>query len=118
MMNEINIKKMEELLADKEFAKKVDGAGSYEKAYELFAQNGVDVSREDFLVYIDECHKENAQGLVELGGELGAEILDMVHGGVGLFLLGTVAAWAITKALDNAWSKPNYPVPHSCCCCR
>lgn len=50
--------------------------------------------------------------------ELSDDMLDNVSGGgVGLFLLGTVAAWAITKALDNAWSTPNCPVP-PCNCCR
>lgn len=46
--------------------------------------------------------------------ELSENDMDGVTGGagVGLFLLGNVAWWMISKALDNAWSKPNNLIPN------
>ena len=119
MMNEMNIKKMEELLANEEFAQKTADAGSYENAYQLFTENGVDASYEDFMAYIEDCRKVMVEkGLISDNGELSVEMLDMISGGgIGLFLLGTIGGWLITKALDNAWSSPNCPVP-PCNCSR
>ena len=99
MMNEINIKKMEELLANEEFAQKIEAAGSYENAYKLFAENGVDASREEFMAYLEDCHKDMVEnGLLTEDGELGPDLLDMVSGGnlahkvvgTGLIFCGSV----------------------------
>ena len=82
MMNEANIKKMEELLGNEDFAQKIADAGSYDKAYDLFIDNGVEASYEDFLAYIEDCRKimiEN--GMISEDGELSVEMLDMVSGG-------------------------------------
>lgn len=82
MMNEINIKKMEELLANEEFAQKIADAGSYEKAYQLLIENGMDTSYDDFMAYIEECRKTMVEkGLISEDGELSVEMLDKVSGG-------------------------------------
>ena len=82
MMNEMNIKKMNELLADEEFAQKVAEAGSYENAYQLFVENGVDDSYEDFMAYIEESRQTMIEnGLISEDGEMSVEMLEAVSGG-------------------------------------
>lgn len=82
MMNETNIRKMEELLANEEFAQNIADAGSYENAYKLFSENGVDASYDDFMAYIEDCRNAMIEkGLISEDGELSAEMLDMVSGG-------------------------------------
>ncbi|MBQ8288349.1 MAG: hypothetical protein IJX76_06215 [Clostridia bacterium] len=81
-MNEINIKKMEELLSNEEFAQKIADAGSYENAYKLFIENDVAVTYEEFIGFINETGKTlKATGLISDGGEVGPELLDLVSGG-------------------------------------
>ena len=80
------IKKMEELLRNEEFAQKISEAGSYEKMHELFVENGVDVTREDFMAYIGDCRKTMVEkGLISEDGELSVELLEVVSGGAGGF---------------------------------
>lgn len=82
MMNEMNIKKMEELLANEEFAQKMTEAGSYENAYQLFVENGVDATYEEFTAYLDDCRKlMEEKGLISADGELSVEMLEAVSGG-------------------------------------
>ena len=82
MMNETNIKKMEELLAIEEFAQKIVDAGSYEKAHQLFVESGVEVSYDDFNAYIEETRQMMAErGLISPDGELSEELLSAVSGG-------------------------------------
>lgn len=82
MMNEMNIQKMEQLLRNEEFAQKISDAGSYDKAYQLFAENGMDASYEDFMAYIENYRKIMVEkGLISEDGELSAEMLEMVSGG-------------------------------------
>ena len=103
MMNEMNIKKMEQLLADEEFAQKIADAGSYEKAYELFAENGVDASYDEYMAYIEECHKDMVEnGLLTEDGEMSAELLDMVSGG-GVGQIGRKAAGAVFYICGQAF---------------
>ena len=83
MMNETMIKKMEELLKNEEFAQKIKDAGSYENMHKLFVENGVDVTREDFMAYIEDCRKTMVEkGLMSEDGELSAELLEVVSGGI------------------------------------
>ncbi len=97
MMNEKNIQKMNELLAQEAFAQKIQEAGSFENAYTLFTENGVDASYEDFMAYIESCREKMVHdGLISEDGELGVELLDMVSGGkwyqsLGCFALAGVA---------------------------
>ncbi len=82
MIAEYNIKKMTELLAEEEFARNIQEAGSYENAYTLFTENGVDASYEDFMNYIEECRKHLAeQGHISEDGELSMEMLELISGG-------------------------------------
>ncbi|MBQ6999999.1 MAG: hypothetical protein IJN67_02975 [Oscillospiraceae bacterium] len=82
MMNETSIKKMEELLANEEFAQKIADAGSYEKAYKLFTENGVDVSLDEFSEEIKKAELDlKNDGFICDDGEISAELLDMVSGG-------------------------------------
>ena len=82
MMNETNIKKMEELLTNEEFAQKIADAGSYENAYKLFAEIGLEASYDDFMAYIEDCRKVMIEnGLISEDGELSVEMLDMISGG-------------------------------------
>lgn len=86
MMNETMIKKMEELLKNEEFAQKIKDAGSYENMHKLFVENGVDVTREDFMAYIEDCRKTMVEkGLMSEDGELSVELLEAISGG-GPFL--------------------------------
>ena len=96
MMNEANIKKMEELLNNEEFVQKVVDTGSYEKAYQLFIDNGVDASYEDFMAYIEECRKLMIEkGVISEDGELSVEMLDQVSGGGKG---GALLCWALACA--------------------
>ena len=98
MMNENNIKKMEALLAEEEFAIKIEGSGSYEKAYALFVEEGVTVSYEEFMDFIHESEKAmKSSGLISEEGELGPELLEMVSGG------GKGAAIATWVVAGVAW---------------
>ena len=82
MITEKNINKMNELLAQEEFAQKIQEVGSYENAYQLFAENGVDASYEGFVAYIDAYHKEMVEkGLLYEDRELSVEELDTANGG-------------------------------------
>lgn len=82
MMNEINIKKMNELVENEEFAQKILAAGSCENAYKLFVENGVDASYEDFAAHIEESRKVMVEkGLISEDGELSVEMLEAVSGG-------------------------------------
>ncbi|MBQ6999998.1 MAG: hypothetical protein IJN67_02970 [Oscillospiraceae bacterium] len=96
MMNETNIKKMEELLANEEFAQKIVDAGSYEKAYQLFVEGGMDASHEEFIAYIEETRRIMVEkGLISEDGELSVDMLDKVSGGgVGKALL----CWGLAGA--------------------
>ena len=100
MMKETAIAKMNELINDEAFAQKIAEAGSYENAYQLFIDNGVEVSYEDYMAYIEDCRKAMiAEGLISEDGELSAEMLDTVSGGrwyhsLGAFALAGVAAYA------------------------
>ena len=78
MMNETNVKKMEELLANGEFAQKIVDAGSLENAYLLFAEQGLDVSYEVFFRYIQDNLKH--MEMLSENGELDVEQLDSVVG--------------------------------------
>ena len=97
MMNEMNIKKMNELIANEEFAQKVAEAGSYENAYQLFVDNGVDASYDDFMAYIEESRQAMIEkGLISEDGELSVEMLEAVSGGkwynsLGCFVLAGIA---------------------------
>ena len=92
MMNEIAIKKLEEMMSNEEFAQKVTDAGSYEKAYQILTENGLEASYDDFMAYIEESRKVLIeQSLITEEGELGIEMLDMVSGGGKLL---SVAFWA------------------------
>ena len=91
-MSATDIKKMEELLAQEEFALKIQEAGSYENAYKLFAENGMDATYEDFMAYIDSCREKMvSDGLISEDGEMGIELLDMVSGGRWYHSLGCFA---------------------------
>ena len=92
MITEKNINKMNELLSQEEFAQKILEAGSYENAYKLFAENGVDASYDEFMAYIDSCRgKMVSDGLISEDGEMGIELLDMVSGGRWYHSLGCFA---------------------------
>ena len=83
MMNENNINKINELLANEDFAKKIAEAGSYEKMYELLSAEGMDASYDEFIAYLEECRKAMvAQGLISEDGELSVELLEQISGGV------------------------------------
>ena len=103
-MNEMNIKKMNELLCNEDFSQKIAQAGSDKNAYHLFVENGMDATYEEFVSYLNSCHKEMMEkGLIASNGELSAEMLENVSGGgVGSFLLGCIAWFLIEKALEKA----------------
>ena len=52
MMNAANIEKMNALMANEEFTQKIADAGSYENAYALLAENGVDATYEEFTAKV------------------------------------------------------------------
>ena len=79
MMNETNIKKMEELLENEELAQKIVDAGSFENACLLFAEQGLDLSYEEFSQYIQD--NLNHSEMISENGELNIEQLDSIGGG-------------------------------------
>ena len=79
MMNETNIKKMEELLADAAFNAKVEAASSYEEIHQLLVDNDVDVSFDSFMEYNRDCSKVLN---ISQSEELDEEMLDSVAGGL------------------------------------
>lgn len=103
-MNEMNVEKMEELLANEEFAQKVVDAGTYQKAYQLFAENGLDVSCEDFMEYVEDCRKVmTGKGLISENGEISVEMLDVVTGGVWGKVLKTFLKCMIWLTYDDTF---------------
>lgn len=66
--------------------------------------DGYDFSTDELVAFAEELEKQPAQK----NGELSEDDLDNVTGGgVGAFLLGSIAWYLIEKALDNAWNaKP------------
>lgn len=95
-MNEMSVKKMEELLANEEFTAKIANAGSYEKAYELFCENGVEATFEAFMDFIEATRAQmESNGYLAPDCELGPEMLDMVSGGRWYH---SVVCWALAGA--------------------
>lgn len=82
MMTEINIQKMNELIHREGFAEKLQNAGSYENAYRLFSENGVDASYEEFMGLIEDSRKRmQEKEMISQDGELSEEMLELVSGG-------------------------------------
>lgn len=82
MMNEMNAKKMEQLLNEESFFEKLKNVDSMEVAYQLFTDNGIDVSYDEFQVMISDSQNAMLQlGLLSEGGELDEDSLDTVSGG-------------------------------------
>ncbi len=96
-MNENNINKINELMANEEFANKIMATESYEKAYPLFVDAGVTATYDEFMEYIESCREElKEKGMTAASGELGEDTLDQVSGGAkpgfGAYALWTAAA--------------------------
>lgn len=82
MVDELNAKKMEELLQEDEFSDKVVEANSLEEVQALFSQKGVDVSIDDLREGIDKVRSVMVEkGLMSKDGELSEEMLELVSGG-------------------------------------
>lgn len=78
MMNETNIKKMEEILANKGFAEKIQASTSLKDVYELLTAEGLNAEYEEFVQGYETIKHE----LVTADeNELDADMLDMVSGG-------------------------------------
>ena len=96
MMNAANIEKMNALMANEEFTQKIADAGSYENAYALLVENGVDATYEEFTAFLADCRAKMVEnGMISEDGELGVELLDMVSGGgkgKAIALFGLAAA--------------------------
>ena len=92
MMNEMNIKKMEQLLANDEMNAKIERASSYEEIHQLLVENGLEVSFDAFMEYNEACRKE-----LDISGneELGEGALDAVAGGVNILDLLALAAGGV-----------------------
>lgn len=100
MMNENNINKINELLANEDFAKKIIETASSEKAYALFVEAGVTASYDEFMEYINSCYETlKEQGLATASSELGEDALDQVSGGAnpgfGAYVWWTLGAVCI-----------------------
>ena len=108
-MKEIAVNRMEELAVDQEFVTKFSEAESYEDAYQLLIENGVDCTYEEFREYLDEAETQlREKNLINEDGELSAEMLDMVSGGLpGLVIIGigVLATYIILKGALHIWKR-------------
>ena len=96
MMNEMNIKKMEELMTNVEFADKIENAGSYENAHKLFVEEGVAVSFEEYMELINSTESALKEaGHIGEDGELGPELLELVSGGGIAGKLTAIGTWVV-----------------------
>ncbi len=109
MKEQERVKKLEEILADQEFVKKLLGIETAEEVQQALKEKGVELSLEE----INEIHKQIIQQL-ESGEELDKEQLKNVAGGgvirTGVSLvrkfLSTAAGWTLTtSAVAAADSK-------------
>lgn len=81
-MKENSVKKMEELMTDKEFVQRIASAGSYEKAYQLCVERGMDCSFEEFTEEIRKAEIDLiTSGLISEDGEISEELMVAVSGG-------------------------------------
>ena len=104
MMNEANIKKMEDLLSNEELAQKIADAGSYEKAYQIFIKNGMDTSYDEFIAYVETRRKEMIEkGLISEDGEMSVEMMDMASGGAWGKLLETFLKCMLWLTYDDTF---------------
>lgn len=100
-MNELNVKKMEQLLNNEDFRAEFQNTDSQEEIVRLFQEHGVEVTMEDFQAMGEKgVALLGEKGFVNEDGELSPEMLEMVNGGGKfgtLVLLGVLAfasAWA------------------------
>ena len=107
MMNEMKMNQMEALLNNEAFQDQVAEVSSKDELMELFRDNGIEISEEEF----DALGQKGISILKETGhmsddGELSAEMLDMVAGGgkIGKALLcfGLAAASAYCGCAEGA----------------
>ena len=82
MINDVEARKMNELMEDDAFAEKLAVANSLEEVHQLFVDNGVNVSLEEIQAGVAEIRSQmEEKGLVSEDGELSPEMLEMVSGG-------------------------------------
>ena len=81
MTEQERVKKLEEILADQEFVKKLLGIETAEEVQQALKEKGVELSLEE----INEIHRQIIQQL-ESGEELDKEQLKNVAGGCGVLL--------------------------------
>lgn len=112
MSTTFTVEKFQELIENEEFCAKLHAVDSIEKAQTLLSEYGVEITVEELQQEMENAKMiMKEKGMISEGGELSAEMLEMVTGGANWRM---ALLFGIGAAVSVATGQPGACV--FCCC--